>query len=378
MATSLLAAASFFNLAAIFSLTTLILLFPITISIAEAAANIPANHVPLFIFGDSLYDVGMNSYFKKGTLSKNWPYGETFFKQPTGRYSNGRLIPDFIAEYANLPYLPPYLQPGLNNFTNGVNFAAAAACVLVDARPGTINLKMQINYFEEMVGKLKTQFGDAEANKLLSKAVYLFSIGGNDYVTLVSKNLNKPALSPSYKNQYITMVLGNLTAHITTLYNYGGRKFAFQNVGPLGCMPSIKAMYSGNVGNCVKEPQTLAKTHNLAFLGVAKNLETKLPGFKYSVFDYYSSAADRVIYDTRYGFNESKTACCGSGAYDGAFTCGSPTVKFQVCSNPSDYVWFDAAHPTEKANQQYAQLFWNGGSNNVAAPYNLKNLFALQ
>ncbi|GAB2268947.1 hypothetical protein Dimus_003885 [Dionaea muscipula] len=346
-----------------------ILLLPFN---AHAAATIPENHVALFIFGDSLYDVGMNSHFKHGTLSTYWPYGETFFNKPTGRYCNGRLVPDFVAEFANLPLLPPYLQPGLSNYTNGVNFASAGACVLVDTRPGTINLKMQIDYFEEMVQKLRNQVGDAEANKLLGNAVYLFSIAGNDYVSLFTANLNKPPLSSSYKGQYISMVLGNLTSHITTIYETGGRKFAFQNVGPLGCMPSTKTYYTGNIGNCVKEPQMLAKTHNAKFLGIAQKLQTQLPGFKYSVYDYYSAAANRVVYNTRYGFKESKTACCGSGGYNGAFTCGSPTVKFQVCNDPSDYLWFDAAHPTENANQQYAQLFWD-----TAAPYTLKNLFNL-
>ncbi|KAL9256003.1 GDSL esterase/lipase 5-like protein [Drosera capensis] len=354
------------NLATLVLISTLFLL-----SNNAHSVVIPDNHVALFIFGDSLYDVGMNSYFKHGTLSTYLPYGETFFGKPTGRYCNGRVLPDFVAEFANLPLLPPYLQPGLSNYTDGVNFASAGACVLVDTRPGTINLKMQVDYFEEMVTKLRSQIGVAEANKLLGNAVYLFSIGGNDYVSLVTANLNKPALSASYKREYISTVLGNLTAHITTIYNTGGRKFAFQNVGPIGCMPSTKALYTGDVGNCVKDPQTLAKTHNAVFLGIAQKLQTQLSGFKYSVFDYYSAAANRVVYNTRYGFNQSKIACCGSGAYNGAFTCGSPTVKFQACSDPSDYLWFDAAHPTEKANQQYAQLFWDG-----AAPNTLKALFS--
>lgn len=52
----------------------------------------------LFVFGDSLFDVGNNNYFPTTFRVNHWPYGETYFKFPTGRASNGRIIPDFIGK----------------------------------------------------------------------------------------------------------------------------------------------------------------------------------------------------------------------------------------------------------------------------------------
>lgn len=75
------------------------------------------------------------------------------------------------------------------------------------------------------------------------------------------------------------------------------------------------------------------------------------------------------------GFRESQTACCGSGSYNGDFTCQKKGTSFSVCSNPNEYLWFDAAHPTDKANQAFSKEFWSGGSN-LVSPYNLQNLFA--
>ena len=75
------------------------------------------------------------------------------------------------------------------------------------------------------------------------------------------------------------------------------------------------------------------------------------------------------------GFRESQTACCGSGIYNGDFTCQKKGFSFSVCSNPNDYLWFDSAHPTDKANQAFSDEFWSGGPD-LVAPYNLQDLFA--
>lgn len=57
-------------------------------------------HAALFIFGDSLFDVGNNNYINTSTnfQANFFPYGETFFGYSTGRVSDGRLIPDIIGK----------------------------------------------------------------------------------------------------------------------------------------------------------------------------------------------------------------------------------------------------------------------------------------
>ena len=59
---------------------------------------LPEEHVALFIFGDSVFDAGNNNYINTITdYQANYePYGENFFKYSTGRFSDGRIIPDFI------------------------------------------------------------------------------------------------------------------------------------------------------------------------------------------------------------------------------------------------------------------------------------------
>ncbi|KAG9450431.1 hypothetical protein H6P81_010396 [Aristolochia fimbriata] len=74
----------------------------------------------IFNFGDSNSATG---------TSLPSPYGKTFFGQPSGRASDGRLIIDFTAERLRLPYLNPYSESAGNNYKNGVNFAAAGATI---------------------------------------------------------------------------------------------------------------------------------------------------------------------------------------------------------------------------------------------------------
>lgn len=52
----------------------------------------------LFIFGDSFFDSGNNNYINTTAKANYYPYGETFFKYPTGRFSDGRLLPDFFGK----------------------------------------------------------------------------------------------------------------------------------------------------------------------------------------------------------------------------------------------------------------------------------------
>ncbi|XP_011043915.1 PREDICTED: GDSL esterase/lipase 1-like [Populus euphratica] len=334
------------------------------------------SHAALFIFGDSLYDVGNNNYLKNALARVNIkPYGQTFFKYPTGRASDGRLIPDFIAEFAKLPLIPPYLQPGNRQFINGVNFASGGAGALVETNQRrVIDLKTQLRNFKNIEKQLREKVGVAEVKTLLSKAVYIFSIGSNDYY--VPFATNSTVLQSYSQEEVVKMVIGNITTVIQEIYKIGGRKFGLSKLTPLGCDPALRALKLATTGGsgCMDEANMQAKLHNIALPEVLKELESNLKGFKYSIFDCYTTTDERLNKPSKYGFKEVKMACCGSGPYRGSFTCG--LKGYQLCDNVSEYLYFDAVHPTEKANYQFAKLMWKG-STEVVKPYNLKTLFEM-
>lgn len=92
-----------------------------------------------------------------------------------------------------------------------------------------LNLRIQLSYFKEVEKLLRKKLRSEEAKMLLMKAVYLFSIGGNDYRAMASY------LPHSLKIQYVATVIRNLTlalevsiALITVLI-YSFSFFLFQN-----------------------------------------------------------------------------------------------------------------------------------------------------
>lgn len=89
-----------------------------------------ANKVPaVIVFGDSSVDAGNNNHILTVLKSNFLPYGRDFMGgKATGRFSNGRIPPDFISEAFGLkPLVPAYLDPDYNisDFATGVSFASA-------------------------------------------------------------------------------------------------------------------------------------------------------------------------------------------------------------------------------------------------------------
>lgn len=71
------------------------------------------------------------------------------------------------------------------------------------------DLKTQVSYFKNVEKQLRHKLGDAGAYTFLSEAVYLISIGSNDYYTPV---LTNSSLFASHSHEeYVGMVVGNLT-----------------------------------------------------------------------------------------------------------------------------------------------------------------------
>ncbi|WCJ42866.1 GDSL lipase [Euphorbia peplus] len=331
----------------------------------------------LFIFGDSTVDAGNNNYIHTSSDNRAdfHPYARNgFFSQPTGRFSDGRVLVDYIAEYAKLPLIPPFLEPSAD-YSHGANFASGGGGVLRDTNQGlVIDLPTQLKNFQEVKKWLIQKVGQQKAERIIEEAVYFISIGSNDYLRGYLAN---PQMQQTYIPEvYVGMVIGNLTNSIQELYEMGARKFAFLSLSPLGCLPVMRALNpKAEEGGCFEAASALAMAHNNALKGILTSLEYLLKGFKYCNSDFYVWLHDRIINPSKHGFKDGVNACCGSGPYGGIYSCGEQKkIEFKLCENADEHVWWDSYHPTDRIHEQFAKTLWNSAVD-IVGPYNLQRLF---
>ncbi|KAL3533829.1 hypothetical protein ACH5RR_007350 [Cinchona calisaya] len=133
----------------------------------------------LFVFGDSYADTG-NNKDKAGCWKQ--PYGITYPGHPSGRFSDGRLLTDFLAKFYGLEAPTAYRfikdkdDPHLQY---GVNFAYGGTGVFAtgDAGEGYPDLAGQIDL-------LKKYLNDSFINKSdLETSLSFLSVNGNDYIS---------------------------------------------------------------------------------------------------------------------------------------------------------------------------------------------------
>ncbi|XP_010518794.1 PREDICTED: GDSL esterase/lipase At5g45910 [Tarenaya hassleriana] len=289
------------------------------------------NYESIFNFGDSLSDTGnfLISGDKPFPVVGKLPYGETFFNRPTGRYSDGRLIIDFIAEASGLPYLPPYLEGVRTNssvdYGKGVNFAVAGATALdkdfLERRGLPISLDtnksldVQLAWFKNLKPSLcKTK---QECDGYFKKSVFFVGeIGGNDY--------NYPLLLTGTFKQtmdLVPLVVQKIINVTSELIEEGAMTVVVPGNLPIGCIPAFLTRFQSDKGwlydsrnRCFKPLNTLSKSHNDQLIKGLDALRTKYPQATIIYADYYSAAMQFFNSPLKFGFSGGvPKACCGTG-----------------------------------------------------------------
>ncbi|XP_031490479.1 GDSL esterase/lipase At1g71250-like [Nymphaea colorata] len=341
---------------------------------AEAEAQAPA----VLVFGDSLVDNGNNNYLESLAKSDFPPYGVDFPQGPTGRFSNGKTIIDFICEMIGIPYLPPFVDPNTTGkkILAGVNFASAAAGILDDTGLNygeRISLSEQVVNFESMLEELRNETGE-EFERYMGKAVVVLVFGSNDYIN----NYLMPSLYPSSYNYnpqaYGDLLIQHYTRQILALHSLGLRKFAIAGVGPLGCIPNQLAKEDvRNGSSCAARVNDMAILFNNGLASLVNDLNSNHSDAAFTYIDVYRIVGEMLNSPATYGFTVRDRGCCGVDTDQGQIDCIPLTPP---CQNRSEYVFWDAFHPTEAANRVLAQRVYAGPSSDCY-PINVSQLLMI-
>ncbi|KAL3634703.1 hypothetical protein CASFOL_021757 [Castilleja foliolosa] len=328
----------------------------------------------MFVFGDSLLDNGNNNNFLISFAKANYfPYGIDFSAGPTGRFSNGYIMADAIAELLGLPLLPPHTGTSVEQMRYGVNFASAASGILDITGQNFVTLipfNEQINNFETSLEQIIDILGVPDLGQALARSIFFVAMGSNDYLNNY--------LMPNYVtrtqyngDQFADILIHQYTAQLTRLYRLGARRFAIAGLGLLGCIPSI--LSQGNEGVCSEEINQLVRPFNINLKAMINNLTTNLPDTLFSYIDIHNIMQDITANAGTYGFNVVNRGCCGVGKNRGQLTC----LPFQTpCPNRDQYIFWDAYHPTEAVNMLIGHRAFNGSTDYVY-PVNIEQLATL-
>lgn len=188
----------------------------------------------IFNFGDSNSDTGcMSAAFYPAIL----PYGETFFHEAVDRFSDGRLIIDFIAKHLGMPFLSAYINSIGTSYRHGANFAAGSSTIMRQNKtyfdggtPFTLEIQVeQFNQFKSRTGKFFTQANKSSYIRHFprpedfAKSIFILDIGQNDIADVITK------VGKEDSHALISNIVDYFSKQIQSLHFFGARTFRIHN-----------------------------------------------------------------------------------------------------------------------------------------------------
>ncbi|VVA35472.1 PREDICTED: GDSL [Prunus dulcis] len=326
----------------------------------------------IFIFGDSIFDAGNNHFNKNSTAQADFPpYGSTFFHYPTGRFTNGRTVADFISQFMGIDLQKPYLEAqievlngSLKDYpSNGINFASAGSGVLqaTNSDLGVTSLQEQLRQFQTLVEQ-------NQVNKtLVQNSIFLFESGSNDIFSYFIP-IDPPKLDP---DAYVQAMLTQVSKFLDQIYKLGARRVSVFSLGPVGCVPARALLPGTPIDRCYGKMNAMVNKFNKGLESLVNDMPSKHRG----VLSVYGAVYDIVQHfratPTRYRFSDVSSACCGEGTLGGMIQCGKE--GYGLCPNPNEFLFWDYFHPSERAYKLISKALWAGKKSRIR-PLNLKTL----
>lgn len=248
----------------------------------------------LYIFGDSLSDVGLLSQTNRQS-SPGLPYVQ-------GRYSNGPVWVEYLADHLQLSSNQThYLAYG------GATTGGAGSDSFSASNGSALSVLDQV--------KLVTQRSSQPINP---DALAVVWAGANDYLQ---------------GNTTPTVPVANIIEAIASLMEAGANRFLVANLPDLGYLPETRnSPYSDALSS-------LTQNHNqelnrLLSELVQQHVDTHLQIIMLDVYDLYQQA---ITQPNQFGFSNVTDACLSTNQ--------------TICDNPEQFLFWDGIHPTTFAHE---------------------------
>ncbi|XP_047941906.1 GDSL esterase/lipase At3g48460 [Salvia hispanica] len=343
-----------------------------TVSYSNLANAADRPFKTIYAFGDSYTDTG-NTHSNSGPSGfmfvSNLPYGRTFFHRPTNRYSDGRLVIDFVAQSLSLPLLPPYLALRSPSTTGSVNFAVAGSTAIVHSFFSKNNMTLnitpqsistQLGWFEKVLegrGCREQSSTPKECEAVFDDAlIWVGEIGANDYAYSFGSSVTPQSIQ--------NLAINSVTTFLQALMKKGAKYVVVQGLPPTGCLTLSMYLAPPNDrdgAGCVGTANKQSSSHNTVLKSKVDALRQQFPHATIVYLDYYNAYLSVISKPKSHGITEPYKVCCGhsGGTYNFDYlnACGSPSAS--SCGTPSRYINWDGVHLTEAMNRAMASAFLN-------------------
>ncbi|KAJ4878307.1 GDSL esterase/lipase [Raphanus sativus] len=302
------------------------------IDVAESSSqNHPfSGRNKLFVFGDSYVDIGNTNTSDKGAWE--YPYGITYPGKPSGRFSDGHISTDFLAQLLRIKLPVNYAKKDdvdMARLQYGMSFAYGGTGVF-KTYANYSDMTAQINLFEQLLGNVYSPSD-------LSSSVALFSVAGNDYITFLAGNhtIFEKLLGI---RPLIEKVVNQTEVNLRRIRSLGVKKIAIPSLSPLQYIPLFAN--SSNPIHYFQGPiKDLVKYHNdLLQKSVAKlNNESNDIDSPFTIIDYYNTFL--AIFNN-------------TGEIPGILPFPTPYIEClrdgKLCDDPRSAFFWDGIHLTQE------------------------------
>lgn len=162
-----------------------------------------------------------------------------------------------------------------------------------------IPLWKEVEYYKEYQQKLRAHLGNERANEIIGEALYLVSIGTNDFL---ENYYTFPERQWEFTvEEYEDFLIGLAEGFLRGLYELGARKVSLTGVPPMGCLPLERAVNVLDDHGCVEEYNNVALEFNGKLGDLVIKLNRQLPGFQLVNANAYDFVLQIITKPSRFG-----------------------------------------------------------------------------
>ena len=162
-----------------------------------------------------------------------------------------------------------------------------------------IPLWKEVEYYKEYQKKLRAYIGEEKANEIIREALYLVSIGTNDF--LENYYIFPERQSQFTIQQYQDFLIGLAENFFKEIYRLGARKISLTGLPPMGCLPLERAMNIMDDHACVQEYNNVALEFNSKLGWLVNKLNKELPGFQLVSANAYNIELQIITKPSHFG-----------------------------------------------------------------------------